>query len=508
MRSTTLLLLVVLLSPFCLLRAEKEEALTCSVVNENERDPALKEMTYDVGDGPQSFWAYVMPAVTEFYRDNPPASTKVIPKFNGLAGKFINMSNKRLALYWESRIGGPVSAMKRFRPFDCSGTGTFPGHRFFFTPEGGDAKRDRLIEFVIKEYPENLYVYDPYLVEGDEAATEANLQASLTPSERELYDLWKKTLLFSEQYRNFTGRTYLSAYLRDPPKHFMWRADYFGQEHWVTTRETHFEKLPPLDEMDPIMMRGEDRVLAEHQPRNMQQFRVQDTKIMNMTLKVLSCAPRVFEIPNFLSPSEVQHILELAGGIELSVSTTGDATDGTVSLKDETSIRKTRTSYNSWVPRERTEVIDAIYRRSADLLRIDEALLRSRGKHEYPDLPTRKTVAESLQLVHYGVGQEYTAHHDFGYSYINEPFQEARFATLLLYLNDGMRGGETSFPRWINAETFRSLSVKPEVGKAVLFYSQLPDGNMDDFSQHAAEPVTDGEKWLINLWVHDPVYEL
>jgi len=36
----------------------------------------------------------------------------------------------------------------------------------------------------------------------------------------------------------------------------------------------------------------------------------------------------------------------------------------------------------------------------------------------------------------------------------------------------------------------------------VLFYSQLPDGNMDDFSQHAAEPVTDGEKWLINLWTH------
>jgi len=41
----------------------------------------------------------------------------------------------------------------------------------------------------------------------------------------------------------------------------------------------------------------------------------------------------------------------------------------------------------------------------------------------------------------------------------------------------------------------------PEIGKAVLFYSQLPDGNLDDFSQHAALPVTEGEKWLINLWV-------
>ena len=49
----------------------------------------------------------------------------------------------------------------------------------------------------------------------------------------------------------------------------------------------------------------------------------------------------------------------------------------------------------------------------------------------------------------------------------------ARFATVLFYLNDGMVGGETEFPRWVNAETFEGLKVKPEAGKAVLFYSQL-----------------------------------
>lgn len=84
--------------------------------------------------------------------------------------------------------------------------------------------------------------------------------------------------------------------------------------------------------------------------------------------------------------------------------------------------------------------------------------------------------------------------------------QPERFATLLLYLNEGMQGGETSFPRWINAEIFEQYKVVPQVGKAVLFYSQLPDGNFDDFSQHAALPVTEGEKWLINLWVWDPVF--
>jgi prolyl 4-hydroxylase len=102
---------------------------------------------------------------------------------------------------------------------------------------------------------------------------------------------------------------------------------------------------------------------------------------------------------------------------------------------------------------------------------------------------------------------QYTAHHDFGFNEIGQKSQPERFSTLLLYLNDGMQGGETSFPRWINAETFDELRVTPKAGKAVLFYDILPDGNMDDFSQHAALPVRAGDKWMTNLWVWDPHYE-
>ena len=149
--------------------------------------------------------------------------------------------------------------------------------------------------------------------------------------------------------------------------------------------------------------------------------------------------------------------------------------------------------------REKTPIIDSIYRRIADLLRMDEALLRYRDTDEVPELPTKMTIAESLQLVHYAHAQEYTAvslwkrllcavcictpvlilshvfqHHDFGFSRIDDDQQGARFSTVLLYLNEGMVGGETSFPRCANAETFKGLDVKPEKGKAVLFYSQLP----------------------------------
>jgi prolyl 4-hydroxylase len=118
-------------------------------------------------------------------------------------------------------------------------------------------------------------------------------------------------------------------------------------------------------------------------------------------------------------------------------------------------------------------------------------------------------MAEALQLVHYDPGQEYTAHHDFGYAKFedSENTQPTRFATLLFYLNDeGLVGGATSFPRYLNAESFEDLKVVPKKGKAILFYSQLPDGNMDDLSHHAALPVREGEKWLINLWLWDPKY--
>jgi prolyl 4-hydroxylase len=149
-------------------------------------------------------------------------------------------------------------------------------------------------------------------------------------------------------------------------------------------------------------------------------------------------------------------------------------------------------------------IIDAIYRRVADVLQVDEALLRQRQNDEWPDFGTKSTIAEPLQLVHYFPGQEYTSHHDFGYDRMSSVHQPSRSINVLLYLNDVEEGGETSFPRWFNAETTGGLDVKPEKGKAVLFYMLLPDGNSDDLSQHAALPVIKGEKWMSNLWIWDP----
>jgi len=506
-----------------LLAVVRAEEQTCgwSSCADTSRDPNLEEFTYDVGDGPQTSWVYVEPDLNSFYRseDGGPSRktySRVKPAFKGLAGKFINMSNKFLDFYWESSEGGTAHLMRHYSPFSTGGTGTFPTHRFFFSdPENGD---ERLNLWVVGEYPNNIYVYDPYLIEGDPQQTELNLQA-LSNKEREQYDKWKKTLLYNDQYFAFTGRSYLANYGDNGPraasKHFMWRADYFGQEQWITTKETHFVDLPPMEDLGKVKEFGSQRILEDSDPRYFQEYREKDEsgeplQYMNMTLKALSCAPRVFEIKNFLSPEEVNHILELAEAIELGESTTGDVGSNSRGAKKVDRVErktKVRTSRNSWVARETSPIVDAIYRRAADLTRIDEALLRHRSPEEYPEMSYKGSASETLQLVHYDPKQEYTAHHDFGYSHIDDDRQSARYATILFYLNDDMVGGETAFPRYVNGKSFHELKVKPERGKAILFYNQLPDGNYDDFSQHSAKPVVKGEKWLINLWIWDPTYQ-
>lgn len=170
-----------------------------------------------------------------------------------------------------------------------------------------------------------------------------------------------------------------------------------------------------------INIQGKARRLHENEPRLLSEYRDPSSKdgMLNMTLRVLSVAPRVFEISNFLSSAEVQHVLDLADQMDMQQSSTGDEKNG----RKETTQLKTRTSYNTWVPREQSPIIDAIYRRAADLERIDEALLRIRDPGEYPERPhsqeensicdaTRRSIAEHLQLVRYAETQEYTAHHD------------------------------------------------------------------------------------------------
>lgn len=481
-----------------LLVVKSRSACSLSAQELEAKDPNLVEMKYDLGDGEQTYLAYVTPEVSTFYKTNPPSTQPVVPRHKGKGAKFINLSNETVLVYWEPKPNdfetGAAVAIRTVPPFSAKGTSTYPGHSFVF------AKDDETIfkRVIVDSSIETIHWYDPYLEQNDDddgKALKERIDRELSPTNQPLYWQWRNTLRFHKYYYNVTGRTYMARFPRAPPIHFMWPAQHFDQEHWITTRERHFVKALPADAVQL-------RKMKEDEPVALSDYRTPGEDHLNMTLRVLSCAPRVFEIDNFLSAVEVEHILGIAEATTLDESTLGD---------EKSKSRRVRTSRNTWVSRSQSAVTDAIYRRAADLMRIDEALMRNRAPtDEMPNIPkgrpyTDKSIAEELQLVHYSVGQEYQTHHDFGFSPLRDVTDSARFATLLLYLNDDLEGGETSFPKFLNAHTFLELKVKPKIGKAVLFYSQLPDGNMDEFSQHKAHIVRQNDKWLINLWVWDPV---
>jgi prolyl 4-hydroxylase len=113
---------------------------------------------------------------------------------------------------------------------------------------------------------------------------------------------------------------------------------------------------------------------------------------------------------------------------------------------------------------------------------------------------THKNCQEQLQVVKYAKGGFFVPHFDPCEG--DEQFCERmnresghRKYTVLIYLNDDFEGGETEFPEL-------KKSVKPEKGKAVIFRSVDDNGNIIPESKHGGNPVTQGEKWVCNKWIH------
>jgi prolyl 4-hydroxylase len=155
---------------------------------------------------------------------------------------------------------------------------------------------------------------------------------------------------------------------------------------------------------------------------------------------------------------------------------------------------------------------------------------------------------DGIQVLRYNESKAYAPHVD----YLHDPdgnqlfdYDSAkkggnRFATILLYMNElgDQDGGETVFSEaWPQAfsedakitiqqatEALRAsgdasmldkgsweeemvatcrtrLSVRPTLGRAVLFYSQHPNGKVDEMSRHGGCPVLNGVKWAANVWL-------
>lgn len=92
------------------------------------------------------------------------------------------------------------------------------------------------------------------------------------------------------------------------------------------------------------------------------------------------------------------------------------------------------------------------------------------------------TEHSGTHIVRYIPGNYYAAHTDTGVTLNNRHF------TILCYLNEDFKGGQTSFPRL-------GYSVAPRSGKAVIFPATY---------FHRAETVVDGEKYIYVSWLMGP----
>jgi len=110
---------------------------------------------------------------------------------------------------------------------------------------------------------------------------------------------------------------------------------------------------------------------------------------------------------------------------------------------------------------------------------------------KHVDRPVRN--CENLQVLRYGEGGFYNFHHD------SLGGNNQRMYTFIVCLNDDFEGGETKFPNINKSYRLRAGDV--------LLFDCLNNYEFKDFRAiHGGLPVTSGEKWICNLWVHKYEY--
>lgn len=108
---------------------------------------------------------------------------------------------------------------------------------------------------------------------------------------------------------------------------------------------------------------------------------------------------------------------------------------------------------------------------------------------------------EDLQVVYYKPGDYFKSHLDAS-DYMKDNIESedvkisiGRRYTLLFYLNDVDEGGET---RFININKI----VQPKMGRVAFWSNLSDDGRPIQESEHEGRPPKNGEKWIVNYWIH------
>lgn len=109
---------------------------------------------------------------------------------------------------------------------------------------------------------------------------------------------------------------------------------------------------------------------------------------------------------------------------------------------------------------------------------------------------------EGLQVLRYGIGEEYIPHHDFfdpnfpgNVGFIGKAGN--RVGTMLIYLQTPEEGGET-----LMADV--DLKIFPQKGNALLFVYDRP--SVTTLTHHAGMPVKVGTKMVATKWFREKAY--
>ncbi|KMZ60678.1 Prolyl 4-hydroxylase subunit alpha-1 [Zostera marina] len=207
--------------------------------------------------------------------------------------------------------------------------------------------------------------------------------------------------------------------------------------------------------------------------------------------EVISWSPRITIYRNFLSVEECDHLI-MIGKPQLNFSFVYDSK----TLLPTRS--KGRTSQGMFLSlRERNHsIIQTIETRISVFTQVP------------------KQNGEPLQVLRYVKGEFYGPHHDYFSNQLERRIAGNRIATMIMYLNDVIEGGETYFPMAGKGEctcgrkNVKGMSVKPKRGDAVLFWNKGLNGKVDPKSLHEGCEVMDGVKWSATKWIRETKFSI
>ncbi|MED6115007.1 putative prolyl 4-hydroxylase 9 [Stylosanthes scabra] len=187
----------------------------------------------------------------------------------------------------------------------------------------------------------------------------------------------------------------------------------------------------------------------------------------SIPFQILSWRPRIVYFPNFTTDDVCEKIIEMAKPkLEASklALREGESAENT---------KGTRTSSGAFISasEDKSGILGLLEKKIAKVTMIP----RSHG--------------EAFNILRYEVRQKYDSHYD--------AFDPAEYGNVQSQ-RDGLNM-ETGY----DYKQCIGLKVKPRQGDGLLFYSVLPDGNIDKTSLHGSCPVIEGEKWVATKWIND-----